>query len=144
MVSRLVNAQTALNDVSDQTQSFSIQPLTLQVTQEPSSNEVGGLSLDFGSGPSSTSIPFDEIFVPKPIPPPGPTPQPPAPEKKKSLLWLWIILIIIGVAAIGAGVFFVLKNRKEKGAEEGAYYEKNEPLADGEKKKSQKADDEFN
>lgn len=122
---------------------FSVQPLTLKVTDTLNDDSANKILINLGSAAQITAINITSILEPiKPKPDP---PAPPKPEDKKKLTWLWILLGVIGVALVVVLVVFVFKRQKQFGAEDDAY-QKNEPFVEegtmSEKKR--KNSDEFN
>jgi hypothetical protein len=133
-----------------QTAAFTVQPLTLNVSEDLKQNDASAITINLGQSTAQTSFPIADFFSENIPTPPNPPPGP-EPEKPSSKAWVYVLLIILIVGLIGAGVWFFLKKQK-KGDEGDLYYDKNEPFVDdsnskkddGKGKGKSRNSDEFN
>jgi hypothetical protein len=132
---------STIQQSGSQTAAYTVQPLTLTVSQDLQQNDANGIIIKLGQSTAPTSFPIADFFSDNiPTPKPDPTPVPPEPVKPASKAWVYVLLIILIVGLIGAGVWFFLKKQK-KGDEGDLYYDKNEPFVDDSNSKKEEAKD---
>ena len=133
----LVPGKTS-NDAA-QLNTYQIQPLTLNWNTDDNNDQtLKSVSISLGGGATPVSFTLAQFIEPV-APKPDPEPKP----ESKGIKWYWIMLIVLVILGIIGGIAFVVKN-KQRGAEEGAYYDKDEPIVEEKGAAKKRESDDFN